>query len=467
MAGPATVAAVGLWPAQAAQASPAATVHVPCSAAALASDIASAASGETLTLAAGCAYNLTAALPVVGQNLTIAGNQATLKRSTATATPAFTILSVDAGTLTVSNLNFSNGNGALSETQNGSLTVHGGTFTGNSAAAGGAIYAYGGMGNLSVTGALFTKNQATGNGGAIYSNLAAGSTTVTNDTFVNNTAGTIGGGLYNFFDTDVSDSIFSGNQATDGGAIFNNALGGDILTKVTMQGNTASQNGGGIATYNTDLSIANSHITGNHAGDEGGGVYQEGALGYPGLELTSTTVQQNTAGNGAGIYSVAEDAQLTNSPVGDNHATADGGGIYNDGGGVAFGSVALGSSAVSNNSARANGGGIYNEGTGNVTATSSKIVHNAAAAGGGIYDDSGSTTTLTSSPVQYNTPDNCEPPGSITGCTNSAQSPQQQRATAPGSATPSPSTGGQEPLPLPAGSHRHTGALPGEGHLAP
>jgi hypothetical protein len=63
-----------------AQAAPANT-SVPCNAGTLASDIAGAASGATLGLAAHCTYTLTAALPTVSQNLTIKGNAATLERS--------------------------------------------------------------------------------------------------------------------------------------------------------------------------------------------------------------------------------------------------------------------------------------------------------------------------------------------------------------------------------------------------
>src|SRR6266581_9400950 len=51
---------------------------VPCSARALAAALASASSGATLSLATGCTYVLTAALPEVTQALTISGNNATL-----------------------------------------------------------------------------------------------------------------------------------------------------------------------------------------------------------------------------------------------------------------------------------------------------------------------------------------------------------------------------------------------------
>lgn len=111
-------------PAQAAQATQSArrahvtpaVARVPCDPAALASDISGAASGATLSLASGCVYVLTAALPTVSRTLTISGNGATLERSAAHGTPAFTILSVTAGTLSLTRLSFTNGRGGISVT---------------------------------------------------------------------------------------------------------------------------------------------------------------------------------------------------------------------------------------------------------------------------------------------------------------------------------------------------------------
>lgn len=415
------VAAIGLLLALSplsAQAASAAVVHVPCNATTLATAISGAASDETLSLTPYCQYQIKAALPVVGHDLAIAGHWATLRRSHAAGTPAFAILSVDAGTLAVSDLNFSNGNGAISATQNGSITVQGGTFSGNSAADGGAISSYTGMGNLTVTDATFTGNSATYAGGAIYTNEAAGNTTVTGSTFTKNKAGDIGGAIYNFFDMKVSDSRFNANQATSGGAIFNNAVGGDSLTGVTMYGNSATQDGGGIYTADCALTLANSHISGNHAGNDGGGIYQNLLVAYPdGLTLTNTSVQGNSAANGGGIYSDNSVVDLTSSTLEGNDATADGGAIYNDGYVLGFGDVNLGTSTISGNKSGGAGGGIYNT-QGHVTATGSSVAHNTAVTGGGIYDGPGTdTVTLTSTSVLHNKPDNCSPPGSVTGCT--------------------------------------------------
>lgn len=410
----------------------AATSNVPCSATALASAVGGAASGATLSLAPYCTYQLTAALPTVGQDLTILGNHATLERSYAQATPAFTILSVAAGTLAISNLNVINGAGAMAATGNASIVVTGGRFSGNHAANGGAINSTTGMGSLTVTGTVFSGNSATQSGGAIYTNEAAALTTVTDSTFIGNKADDIGGAIYNFFDMKVSRSTFTGNEAENGGAIFNNAITDDTLTNVTIEHNHATQDGGGVYTLNCGLTVLNSQISGNSAANNGGGIYQNFLLGYPyGLMMTGTSVRGNTARNGAGIYGDVTAMFISNSTVLNNAATGSGGGIYDNGLFIAFGELHLNGTQVSRNRAGAAGGGIYNT-QGLLDATASLIVHNAAAHGGGIFNGPGpNTVSLATSPVLFNQPDNCAPPGTIPGCSDGSSGMRQ-----PGPSTP-------------------------------
>jgi hypothetical protein len=52
---------------------------------------------------------------------------------------------------------------------------------------------------------------------------------------------------------------------------------------------------------------------------------------------------------------------------------------------------------------------------GPVTLNHSQVTGNTAAHGGGIFNFGG-TVTLAKTSVTGNNPDNCEPPGSITGC---------------------------------------------------
>jgi predicted outer membrane repeat protein len=401
------LAVAGLCPTQDAQAASAA-VRVPCSAAALASTITAAPAGQTLSLAAHCLYQLAAPLPVVTQNLTIDGHDATLARSSALGTPAFTILSAAGATLAVSRLNFTNGDNAISVTQDGSLIVQGGVFTGNHATLGGAINIDTEEGSLSVSGATFTRNSATDSGGAIDADVWEASATLTGDRFDGNTAGDDGGALldYTTNGAQVTGSTFDANQAADGGAIAVLTLNQEILKDVTLQDNRATDDGGGIYSV-LGLVASGLRIRDNHAGSDGGGIYQAGA----GTWLTDIRVQGNTAQIGGGIYNGGSGLELAAGTVTGNRASADGGGIYN------AGDAMVDTTTISGNRAGADGGGLYNT-VGDVTATGSAIIRNTAAAGGGIYDGPGpDNVTLTATPVQNNHPDNCEPLATIVGCT--------------------------------------------------
>jgi hypothetical protein len=162
------VALSSAQPALAAPAAPAAAVRVPCRPTALAAAITGAVSGETLQLAPSCRYVLTAPLPAVSQNLTIQGRKATLERSSLPATAQFSILTVAAGNLAVSQLNFRNGNGGaitFDPLTTGSLSVTEASFTDNT---GGAVnFGQFASGALSVIQSAFTRNT----GGAINATL--------------------------------------------------------------------------------------------------------------------------------------------------------------------------------------------------------------------------------------------------------------------------------------------------------
>ena len=109
--------------------------------------------------------------------------------------------------------------------------------------------------------------------------------------------------------------------------------------------------------------------------------------------------------------------QLTNDKITGNYASADGGGIYNEAGAFPIGVLTLAHTTVSSNDAGSLGGGIYNAGA--VAAADTTISRNTARGGGGIYqiEGDGYGVRLTRSAVLHNIPDNCEPPGTIMGCT--------------------------------------------------
>ena len=207
---------LGLGATPAALAAGTATARVPCSAAALASAMSDATGGQTLALAPYCVYGLPAALPVVTGRLSLLGNHATLRPSSAAGPRHFAILTVGtestAGILTISNLNVSDGDPGIA-LDDGSATVSGGTFTGNSP----AIASFYDGTRLTVSGAAFTGN-----------------------------TGTFGGAIETGYAAQVSDSTFTGNRARVGGGIA--AENGRLaVSRCRFVDNRATASGGALS----------------------------------------------------------------------------------------------------------------------------------------------------------------------------------------------------------------------------
>lgn len=180
------------------------------------------------------------------------------------------------------------------------------------------------------------------------------------------------------------------------------------LTNLTIT-NGRAIDGGGILNQFSTVTLDHSVVRNNVATDEGGGIFNAGGT----VTLDHSTVSNNTAGSlGGGIENFAGMVTLTHSTVCGNHAT-DGGGIESD----TLGTLKLSDSTVEHNTATGQGGGIFNFGT--VTLIRSTVEDNTAGdgpgSGGGIYN-AGGTVTLIHSRVRHNHPDNCAPPGSVTGC---------------------------------------------------
>ena len=140
------------------------------------------------------------------------------------------------------------GGGLLAEIHT-TVNIINSTFSGNSAANGGAISVYG---TVNISDSTFSDNLSTngaGGGGAILNSQIL---TIENSTFSNNTADNSGGG----------------------GALFNTSPNATI-TNSTFFGNIAAL--GGAITTTSDLTITNSTISGNSAyGGSGGGLTIQG-----------------------------------------------------------------------------------------------------------------------------------------------------------------------------------------------
>jgi predicted outer membrane repeat protein len=284
---------LGLGSAQAAMAQP--ENYVACNPNALVSAVAGASSGGTLYLTPGCQYWLSAGLTDSLPSLTIEGNGATLEGGSTRS--QFSILTVHRNdSITLDDVNFSNGSGPHGGAirNHGHLTVNGGVFSNNSATRGGAIKSRGNESSLTIDDAIFTRNTAV-YGGAVWAN---NDVTITGTTFSGNRA-TDAGAIDNFTTMSVTHSSFLGNVASgEGGAIYTDGtltLGN--VTGVAGSGNsfTGNQAYQGGAIYNDEeAAVGDSMIVFNAAHDVGGGIYNTSCASYT---LPGSTIYGNVTDN--------------------------------------------------------------------------------------------------------------------------------------------------------------------------
>lgn len=194
-----------------------------------------------------------------------------------------------------------------------------------------------------------------------------------------------GGGIINYGKLIISDTIISDNEAYYGGGIFNR--GTLNLEKGASVIRNAAYNGGGIYNQGGVRSPALINLNGcsiekNLAKECGAGIYSVGNT----VNLYSgTTISGNTAGNsGGGVYLAPSEyvLKMSGGDILDNHAAASGGGIYNYGG-----NVHLNGGNIFSNTARI-GAGALNAG-GKITLCGTRIHGNIAdkdgdGLGGGI-----------------------------------------------------------------------------------
>lgn len=237
-------------------------------------------------------------------------------------------------------------------------------------------------GGGAIIGTSVTGN--TGDGGGV--SVTRGQSTLV-DVRIDDNRGDLAGGLL-AVDATVTIEGASGlseNEATWGGG---GALYGSQLTGGTIDGNTASDEAGGL--WLTASSATGTTISGNRS-SLGGGVYSDGFV-----TLDAVTLRGNAADEGGGLANhepwndqsqlltavgctleanegyrggamvAYGDAVLTDTRIVDNVAGSDGGGIWlyapqsdtGGGGGEPIPRVALNGGAVLRNSAAAQGGGI-------------------------------------------------------------------------------------------------------------
>ncbi|HEX3122004.1 MAG TPA: choice-of-anchor Q domain-containing protein [Rhodanobacteraceae bacterium] len=220
----------------------------------------------------------------------------------------------------------------------------------------------------------------------------------------------------------LANLVFSGNKATNGGAMALDGYSGGgsnpTLTDVTFSGNSASMFGGAL--YDNGQStgtggtaspaLTRVTFSGNSSAFYGGAMFNDGSNGAGAVSsptLTNVVFNNNIAAmNGGAMYNNgaggASSPTLTNVTFFNNQTTTlDGGAMYNRGGSSGTSSPTLINVTFSGNKATSsNGGAMFSDGTGGTS--SPKLVNatfngNSATSGGALYNQGGATTLLISS----------------------------------------------------------------------
>lgn len=309
------------------------------------------------------------------------------------------VLSVPSANVELRNMTVTGGwsaeyDGAAGIDNHGTLTLASVTLTRNFGRGAGAIF---NDGALTLKDSDVSNNEALLGGG--IRNHENG-ILVLNDSNASRNSAVDGGGIYNEGTVTLTGTTISENRAqqSDGGGIFNGPGAILMLSDCAVSENVAGRDGGGIRGFSdffdqgdSVITVIDSVVSGNSAMDVGGGIANVSAT----LTLLNSTVSENTANAGGGIYS-ARRLSVTDSVVSGNTAE-NGGGI----GCVGPADFTLSNSTVSANTANNRGGGISSTCT--TTVSDSAISGNAAASGGGIESyDSHAALTMTNSTLSGN-----------------------------------------------------------------
>ncbi|MFT5422258.1 MAG: hypothetical protein ACI89L_000015 [Phycisphaerales bacterium] len=187
----------------------------------------------------------------------------------------------------------------------GDATITDCTFTNNYGVDGGAIHAN--MSTLAVHGSSFDGNSAK-YGGGVYQ-ISTG-VTITGTAFTGNTASSTGGAFRRTGGTgitvSISDCVFDGNSAQQGGAIdlFANFPGVSI-ERTVFSYNVANTISGAISNFSEGMTAESCLFVGNSSGNLAGAIGANfNNSGQPGPNLINCTVVGNSAAAGGGVYSL-------------------------------------------------------------------------------------------------------------------------------------------------------------------
>ncbi len=259
------------------------------------------------------------------------------------------------------------------------------------------------LGLVRFDGCTFEDNEASSEGGAIYVNTL-GEVQIVDSSFSSNLADGPGGAAWlTGSPISVTDSDFSANEGTYGGALAGSFGDGDVLSGLSFVSNLASGDGGALYAIE---GVQDSVFLGNEAQEHGGAIYRGGSAarcdfvgnqaGEFGGALRDLEVvddgwfEGNSAGWGGAVHNRSGyPLSVADSTFVDNQASSSGGAVVvnGDGGsdtssGSSSGSVGtttdIRGSWFEGNQACDEGGAVWIDETGDLTVADSRFVGNLA-----------------------------------------------------------------------------------------
>jgi hypothetical protein len=281
-----------------------AAMHPDCAAGSGADIIVLPKGAQALTLSYSD-YAGATALPVITSDITISGNPTKITR--AKNAPGFRLFAVAVG---------------------GTLTLNDVALSGGTATSGGAVLNYG---SLTIHQSTISGNAATKNGGGIYSRKPFARLFIHNSVVSGNQAAS-GGGIFSYEYVSIVDSVLSGNVASSEGGAIANYDGYLRIDNSTVAKNRATRAAGGIDNVYSTAKIFNSRITGNTAKYAGGIESYADASTVSKLYVYNSTISKNGAGVYAGgVANINGYFKLADTMVTGNKAGTEGGGVFNNG----------------------------------------------------------------------------------------------------------------------------------------
>ncbi|MCB0036136.1 MAG: hypothetical protein KDE51_19030 [Anaerolineales bacterium] len=178
-------------------------------------------------------------------------------------------------------------------------------------------------GTIETQNSQFIGNTATGSSGGAISGPIHFMIRISESSFINNTAAQSGGAIVTPMVVTITDSHFENNKANNGpgGAIFtDDELN---LTNSTLINNSAAGSGGAINVWGP-LNITNSTLKGNVSQKDGGA-----AFSYAGINIRYALFEENKADSGGAIFANRyETVQILDSTFVKNEADKLGGALY-------------------------------------------------------------------------------------------------------------------------------------------